>query len=77
MRERHYLQFSTTPHLVATRIGCVTCDQKVPGSNPVWVAAVWTYTKDVVVCKAVYGCVHLKEEFIEKSRGLSLSSWFL
>ena len=32
------------PNSVATRIGCVTCDQKLPGSNPVWVAMVWTYT---------------------------------
>ena len=26
-----------SPHSVVTRIGSVTCDQKVPGSNPVWV----------------------------------------
>ena len=48
-------------------IGCVTRDQKVPGSNPVWVAVVWT-CKGLVVCKTVYGCVHLKDplEFIER-----------
>ena len=33
-----------SPHSVATCIGCVTRDQKVPGLNPVWVAAVWAYT---------------------------------
>ena len=26
-----------TPHSVVTHIGCVISDQKVPGSNPVWV----------------------------------------
>ena len=26
-----------SPHSVVTRIGSVTRDQKVPGSNPVWV----------------------------------------
>ena len=32
------------PNSVATCIGCVTRDKKVPGSPPVWVASVQAYT---------------------------------
>ena len=32
---------------VATHIGCMTHDQKVLGSNPVWVVLVWIYTSGV------------------------------
>ena len=32
--------------LLVTCIGYVTHDQRVPGSNPVWVATVWTYNSD-------------------------------
>ena len=35
----------TCPHSVVTDIVCVTCDQKALGSNPVWIATVWTYTR--------------------------------
>ena len=65
----------------------MTRDQKVPGSKPVRVAAVWTYTrlapdwfiKGLAVCKTVYGRVYLEFplESVEKSRGLSPGSGFL
>ena len=69
---------------MVTHIGSVTRDQKVPGSNPVWIGCCgvvmpnW-FNKRLVVCKTVYGCVHLKDplESVEKSRGLSPGSGFL
>ena len=72
------------PHSVVTRIGSVTRDQEVPGSNPVWVGCGgvdiyhW-FNKGLVVCITVCGCVHLKDplESVEKSRGLSPGSGFL
>ena len=77
------------PHSVVTRIGSVTRDQKVPGSNPVWVGCCgvdiyqWCLTGLTkawwCVCITVCGCVHLKDplESVEKSRGLSPGSGFL
>ena len=73
------------PHSVVTRIGSVTRDQKVPGSNPVWVGCcgvdiyqwcMYWFNKGLVVCITVCGCVHLKDplESVEKSRGLSPGS---
>ena len=38
------VEYYLYPHSVVTHIGSVTRDQKVPGSPPIWVAAVWTYT---------------------------------
>ena len=77
---------------MVTRIGSVTRDQKVSGSNPVWVGCCgvdiyqwfnkgltnW-FNKGLVVCITVCGCVHLKDplESVEKSRGLSPGSGFL
>ena len=69
---------------------CDSCrDQKVPGSNPVWVGWLlrcghipvvpnW-FNKGLVVCVTVCGCVHLKDplESVEKSRGSSPGSGFL
>ena len=40
------LAHSVTSHSVATRIGCMTGDLKVPGSPSVLVALAWTYTSD-------------------------------
>ena len=77
-----------SPHSLVTRIGFVTPDQKVPGSNPEWVGCCgvdiyqWCLTgfnKGLVMCITVCGYVHLKDrlESVEKSRGLSPGSGFL
>ena len=50
MRETNisFVKYSVKPvsksSLVAACIGCVNRDQKVPGSNHVRVAKLWTYT---------------------------------
>ena len=83
-RNKYFFWPLACPHSVVTRIGSVTRDQKVPGSNPVWVGCCgvdiyqW-FNKGLVVCITVCGCVHLKDplESVEKSRGLSPGSGFL
>ena len=64
---------------MATRLGYVTRDQKVQGSNPVWVAAVWTNTSGSLFmgCLHINGLVVCTLESVKKSRGLYPGSGFL